>query len=170
MSDSELAGSFDWSDFEVDAEFLDCFFPGFRPTAVFFFVGGVAECALDSESESLRKQQYFIKIEKLNAIEMEETITYLELVESVDDAVDDSDDFSAGFSGGFCFGGLPLCAGGFDFVGGGFFVGVSSSLSDELSGEKMLFFFELAGDLAFDLLFVLLLLLLFRLAAALFIC
>lgn len=53
MSDSELAGSFDWSDFEVDAEFLDCFFPGFRPTAVFFFVGGVAECALDSESESL---------------------------------------------------------------------------------------------------------------------
>lgn len=93
--------------------------------------------------------------------------TNLDVDESLVDAEDDSVVLTGllGFSGGLFFGGRPLGAGGF-FVCGGFFAGASSSLSDVLSGEKMLFFFELAGDLAF----VLLLLLLFRLAAALFNC
>lgn len=73
-------------------------------------------------------------------------------------AVDDSELFTtAGFSTtGFCLGGRPFGLGaGFVFTGGVFFRG-SSSLSVELSGEKMLFiFFDLlaAAAAAFDVLF-----------------
>lgn len=110
--------------------------------------------------KKIRKEIYYIRIGYF-----ETKVTHLEVDESVDEADDDSDDFGGGggFSGGLFFGGLPLGAGVF-FGVVVFFVGVSSSLSDELSGEKMLFFFELAGD------FVLVLLALFLLAAALFIC
>lgn len=99
------------------------------------------------------------------------TSTDLEVDESVDEADDDSEDLlvvgggGGGFSGGLFFGGRPLGAGAF-FGVEFFFVGDwSSSLSDEFSGEKMLFFFELAGDFALALLLAL-----FLLAAALFIC
>lgn len=69
---------------------------------------------------------------------------YLELEEALDsEAVDDSELLTAGgFSTGFCLGGRPFgLGGGFTFAGGSFFLG-SSSLSVELSGEKMLFIFS----------------------------
>lgn len=85
--------------------------------------------------------------------------THLELDEPLDSvAVDDSELFTTGaFSTmGFDFGGRPFGLGAaFVFAGGVFFRG-SSSLSVELSGEKILFiFFDLlaAAAAAFAILF-----------------
>lgn len=68
-----------------------------------------------------------------------------ELLDSL--AVDDSELFAvAGFSTGLGFGGRPLGFGaGFALGGGAFLRAASASLSDELSGEKMLFFFEVSA-------------------------
>lgn len=62
-------------------------------------------------------------------------------------AVDDAELLTTvGFSTGFCFGGRPLGRGaGFAFTGG-VFLGGSSSLSVELSGEKILFNFRALFD------------------------
>lgn len=127
-------------------ELLECLATAFRPAAGFFVTGG-DESALDSESDSLRMLKSRLKIQIIAA----SCVTHLELDDPLDSvAVDDSELLTTGgFSTtGFCFGGRPFgLGGGLALAGGAFFLG-SSSLSVELSGEKMLFIFDLLAAAA----------------------